>query len=116
MSTLQQLVENVESASRSGVSTISQAELAVVDQVQEQYRALCPIPCTRCQYCQPCPSGVLLPDVFEVYNELVMYGDEGRARSFYSTLISILRINSGYVLRNIGQIVPELMPTAIDLS
>jgi len=85
MSTFEQVVQNVESAGRSGVGLLSDAELALIDRVREQYRALSAIPCTKCEYCQPCPNGVKIPTIFEVYNELVMYGDEGRARWFYST-------------------------------
>jgi uncharacterized protein len=84
MSTMEQVVENVESAGRSGVGKMGPEELAAVDRVREQYQALCAIPCTRCQYCLPCPSGVAIPDVFEIYNDLLMYGDNGRARLFYS--------------------------------
>ena len=81
---MEQVVENVESAGRSGVGTMSSEELAVIDRVREQYQALCAIPCTHCEYCLPCPSGVAIPDIFEIYNNLVMYGDNGRARLFYS--------------------------------
>jgi uncharacterized protein len=84
MSTMEQVVENVESAGRSGVGNMGPEELALVDRVREQYQALCAIPCTRCQYCLPCPSGVAIPDIFEIYNDLLMYGDNGRARLFYS--------------------------------
>lgn len=86
MSTMEQVVENVESAGRSGVGTMSADELAVVDRVRETYEALCAIPCTGCEYCLPCPSGVNIPEIFEIYNNMLMYGDEQRARMFYSWL------------------------------
>jgi uncharacterized protein len=84
MSTMEQVVENVESASRSGVGTMTAGELAVVDCARDQYNALCAIPCTHCEYCLPCPSGVAIPHIFEIHNDLTMYGDEGRAKMFYS--------------------------------
>jgi len=84
MSTMEQVVENVESAGRSGVGTMSPEELAVIDRVREQYQALCAIPCTHCEYCLPCPSGVAIPDIFEIYNDMLKYGDNGRAKMFYS--------------------------------
>jgi predicted aldo/keto reductase-like oxidoreductase len=84
MSTMEQVVENVESASQSGIGMLSGEELALIDRVQETYRELCAIPCTACEYCLPCPSGVNIPEIFEIYNDMLMYGDEPRARLFYS--------------------------------
>jgi predicted aldo/keto reductase-like oxidoreductase len=65
------------------VGVLTEEELAVVGRVRDAYRALIPIPCTRCDYCQPCPSGVKIPSIFEIYNELAMYGGIERARMFY---------------------------------
>jgi predicted aldo/keto reductase-like oxidoreductase len=93
MSTMEQVVENVQSAARSGPGTMSEKELAVIARVREQYEALCAIPCTACEYCLPCPSGVNIPEVFEIYNNAVMYGDEQRARMFYSWLDENQRAN-----------------------
>ena len=82
MSTMQQVEQNLESASCSGVGTMSEEELALVIRVRESYLSLCAIPCTGCQYCQPCPQGVLIPDVLGVYNEGLMFGEE-HARAMY---------------------------------
>ncbi|HSR30648.1 MAG TPA: aldo/keto reductase [Anaerolineae bacterium] len=84
MSTMEQVEENVASAGRSGAGTLTGEELALVDRVREAYRELCAIPCTACEYCLPCPSGVNIPGIFEIYNDLLMYGDEQRAKMFYS--------------------------------
>jgi len=86
MSTMQQVVENVESADQSGVGTLTAGELALVDRVRDTYRELCAIPCTACEYCLPCPSGVSIPEIFEIYNDMLMYGDEPLARMSYSWL------------------------------
>jgi predicted aldo/keto reductase-like oxidoreductase len=84
MSTMEQVVENVASAGRSGPGTLTAEELAVVGRVRDAYRALIPISCTDCKYCQPCPNGVNIPGVFEVYNEGVMYDQPERARMSYN--------------------------------
>jgi predicted aldo/keto reductase-like oxidoreductase len=55
MSTMQHVEENLVSAGRSGPGTLTQEELD--------------IGCTKCDYCQPCPQGVLIPDIFEVLNQ-----------------------------------------------
>jgi hypothetical protein len=61
MSTFEQVEQNVASADRSGVGTMTGEELVLVAQAREAYLALCAIPCTACQYCRPCPNGVAMP-------------------------------------------------------
>jgi hypothetical protein len=87
MTTMDHVVENVAVADRSRIGLLTEDELAVVAQVREQYQALCPIPCSGCRYCQPCPSGVNIPGIFEVYTEAIMYEDERRARVIYNNFI-----------------------------
>jgi len=86
MSTMQQVEENLISADRSEVGVLTTEELALVDRVREAYRALCAIPCTGCKYCMPCPSGVDIPEVFDIYNDLLMYGDQKRSQMLYGWL------------------------------
>jgi predicted aldo/keto reductase-like oxidoreductase len=84
MSTMQQTEENVASAKKSKVGLLTDAELAVVDQVREQYKALSAIPCTACEYCLPCPSGVNIPRNFGTYNMGLMYEKPESAREGYN--------------------------------
>ena len=83
MSTMAQVEENIASAGRSGMGALTGEELSLVARVRDAYRALIPIPCTDCEYCQPCSSGVKIPGIFNIYNELAMYGGVERARMFY---------------------------------
>ena len=73
MSTMAQVVENVASAATSGVGSMSPGDLALIARVQEAYKAFCPVPCTKCGYCMPCPNGVDIPGVFELYNNGVVF-------------------------------------------
>ncbi|MBN1976584.1 MAG: aldo/keto reductase [Anaerolineae bacterium] len=84
MSAMQHVEENVASAAASGVGTLTEEDLALVAQVREKYEELCPIPCTKCGYCMPCPNGVDIPRNFAVYNEGVMYDKPDRAREGYN--------------------------------
>jgi predicted aldo/keto reductase-like oxidoreductase len=83
MSTMDQVVENVASAGRSGPGTLMEEELALVARARDKYRELAPIPCTDCKYCQPCPNGVAISRIFEVYNEATMYGTLKHAQMLY---------------------------------
>ncbi|TEU09436.1 aldo/keto reductase [Candidatus Bathyarchaeota archaeon] len=69
MSTMQHVVENIESAGRSGPGILTQEELDLVAEVQKKYAELGYIGCTNCLYCQPCPEGVLIPQIIGVLNE-----------------------------------------------
>lgn len=73
MSTLAQVEENIRSASTSGPGVLSAAEVELVGRVCEVINDLSPIPCTRCEYCLPCPNGVNIPRNFDVYNRVAMY-------------------------------------------
>jgi len=83
MSTMQQVVENVAVAERSSSGMLDAEELALIDRVREAYKGSNPIPCTGCNYCQPCPSGVAIPRIFEMYNEAMVYGEARRSQSTY---------------------------------
>jgi len=86
MSTMEQLQQNIESAGRSGVGQLSEAELAAVSQARDTYRKITPIPCTTCQYCMPCPNGVNIPGNFTMLNEGVMYNNMDGSRRRYERM------------------------------
>ena len=84
MSTFEQVEQNLASADRSGAGTMTEAELSLMVRAREAYLSLMPIPCTSCQYCQPCPNGVAIPDVLGAYNEAIMFSDLDRASQSYN--------------------------------
>jgi uncharacterized protein len=83
MSTMDQVMENLESAKRSGIGSLSREEVELIQRVVDAYTEISPIPCTKCQYCMPCPNGVNIPGVFGIYNDAIMYDDFPRAKLFY---------------------------------
>ena len=88
MSTLGQVKENVESASTSGISTLDQDSLDLIDLVRKKYLELSPIPCTKCNYCMPCPNGVNIPRIFEIFNQGTMYDKVDSAKTSYNRWLS----------------------------
>lgn len=88
MSTLEQVKQNVEHACRSGVDCLGPDDLDLIARVREEYERLSPIPCTKCGYCQPCPSGVDIPFNFELYNQAtVLQGNSTQlCRNLYLSL------------------------------
>ncbi len=86
MSTFQQVEENLVSASASSTGHLSPEELALVEQVRAKTQELCAVPCTHCDYCQPCPNKVNIPRLFELYNEASMYNVLEHSRREYTRM------------------------------
>ena len=83
MSTMEQVEQNLRSASRSGVGSLSDEDHETINRVQKAWSGLAPVPCTGCEYCLPCPNGVEIPRIFKLYNESVMYDRQGRGQNAY---------------------------------
>jgi hypothetical protein len=83
MSAMRHVTENVASAERSGVGSLTPEESALIDQVREQFKTRSAIPCTACRYCMPCPNNVNIPGIFGLYNDAIIYDDLRRARMLY---------------------------------
>jgi predicted aldo/keto reductase-like oxidoreductase len=86
MSTMDQVVENVALADSARPGILSPEDLALIDRAREAYKGLAPIPCTACKYCMPCSGGVEIPDIFQMYNDAMMYQDPREARWLYGQL------------------------------
>ena len=87
MSTMEQVVENVAVAEGAEAGMLSPDDMALIDRVREAYKDSSPISCTGCNYCQPCPSGVAIPRIFEMYNEAVVWGETRQGRANYRGLM-----------------------------
>ncbi len=83
MSAMGQVDQNVASANRAAVGSLSPADLALVERVRSAFESLFPIPCTKCNYCQPCPKGVAIPDILELYNLASAYHNVEASRASY---------------------------------
>ncbi len=85
MSTMDQLIENISLADRSGPEEFTGADRNLIKKVRKAYKGLRPIPCTSCQYCMPCPNGVDIPGVFNMYNDSCMYEDSKHGIIWYNS-------------------------------
>jgi len=72
MSTMEQVIENVRSASRSGPGSLAEKDLRLINFVARKYKQCGYVGCTGCRYCQPCPEGVNIPKIISLYNEYFM--------------------------------------------
>ena len=88
MGSMTQVEENLRSADRSHVGSFSAAEQALIAEVREKYRTRMAIPCTKCNYCMPCPNGVWIPANFEFFNYAHLYDDVEGARFRYKIFLT----------------------------
>ncbi len=110
MSTMEQVEENVASTESSGINTLTAEELALFDQVRDKYQELCPIPCTECGYCVPCPNGVDIPRNFVVYNQGVMYDKADHSRMAYNWIPEEARASACAQCRECEDKCPQIIP------
>jgi predicted aldo/keto reductase-like oxidoreductase len=83
MSTVEQVKENITLAEKVRVDNLTIADEVLISRVRDAYRKLKPIPCTTCHGCMPCPQGINVPRLFELYNDAIMFGDMETARDIY---------------------------------
>jgi hypothetical protein len=122
MSTPQQVTQNLASADRAHVGSMTAAELAMIDRVREIYLSRTAIPCTNCGYCMPCPNGVNIPTNFEFFNYAHLYDNTSDARFRYNIFLpeaqrSSACIQCGFCEENCPQqiVISEWMPQVTEL-
>lgn len=86
MNTLEQIEENCMIANEAEPSSMSEAELRIIDQVTALFNERIKIHCAACAYCMPCPSGVAIPLVFSTYNEAFRFDDPASLIRYYQGL------------------------------
>ncbi len=79
MSTMNQVVENIESANNSKINTLTKEELQTIEDLKGTFAKLIyVVPCTTCRYCIPCPEGVNIPELFNILNQFNQWGEKTR--------------------------------------
>ena len=73
MSTMEQVVENVEILSEIEPNSLSPEELEIINKVAAEYNDRIPYACTKCKYCLPCPAELDIPRIIAMRNEASMF-------------------------------------------
>lgn len=82
MGSMQMVDKNCEIADRSGINTLSKEDEETLENLAKAYQDKILIPCTACEYCMPCPSGVNIPQNFAILNDA--YIDSSKFRSWFT--------------------------------
>lgn len=87
MGTMSEVQENIRTLNDALPNSLSDEEMALVDQVKQIYNNRIKVKCTDCRYCLPCPQGVNIPRIFSIYNHASVYNTFEDGRRQYSRLI-----------------------------
>lgn len=70
MNNLEEVKENIKTVSDAKENHLTKEEIEIIDKVTRIYQEKIKVGCTSCEYCLPCPEGVTIPNIFQVYNDL----------------------------------------------
>jgi predicted aldo/keto reductase-like oxidoreductase len=85
VSTMDQLKDDIELFSKPDFSAgcLKDDDRALLKKVKEAYESLTKVPCTGCDYCQPCPNNVAISRVFSGWNEGYRFDSWQQSKMFY---------------------------------
>ncbi len=75
--------ENLRVAETALPDSLTEVDLAVLEQARQTYRRLMKVDCTGCRYCMPCPAGVNIPECFAFYNNTAFFPHNRENRMLY---------------------------------
>lgn len=87
MSSREEVDENVDTFSDALPNSMTDEEIALVDEARDAYHERMAVKCTECGYCVPCPKGVAIPKIFQIYNDITMYGDRDVSGHVYAHML-----------------------------
>lgn len=73
MSNDEQVEQNIQTFNQAEMNCMDDAEHALIQNVEKAYTSRIKTGCTGCEYCQPCPQGVKIPNIFKEYDTDFMF-------------------------------------------
>lgn len=86
MNTIEQLDENIKTTESINPNSMKIEDQKTIEEVQLTYKKLTKIGCTSCEYCLPCPQGVVIPRNFKLYNQAHLYKDFDGCKKAYNEM------------------------------
>ncbi len=83
MGSMEELEENVITAAGAAGRRLGREDLELIARARATLESKAAIPCTRCGYCLPCPQGVDIPGMFDLYNSGIIFEDLDACRLRY---------------------------------
>lgn len=89
---------------------MTEGEQALIAAARTKYEELCPIPCTKCEYCLPCAVELNIPRLFDILNRGVMYNKLEEARNRYLRMDESQRAAACIACRQCEEKCPQSIP------
>lgn len=86
MNEMDQLVDNLETFKEFKV--LKNEELEKVEEVKSALNNVIAVACTNCKYCLPCTVDINIPGYFKIFNDYLMYENEGSAKWQYKSVLN----------------------------
>ena len=74
MGSMQMVEDNIGYADKAVPGMLSEDELSMLADAKRVFDEMNLVPCTGCEYCMPCPAGVIIPKVFSAFNKITEGG------------------------------------------
>lgn len=87
MSNLEQVKDNLNTFNN--YSLLNKEEEQIIKKVAQKILASQYNKCTQCAYCQPCPNGVNIPQIFRAWNNYGMFNNKENFIYYYERLSDI---------------------------
>ena len=71
----------------SGSVSFSQEEWKQLGDAMDNLKKFSDLYCTGCKYCQPCPAGIVIPQIFNMYTYYNVYGLKDHARKLFDQYV-----------------------------
>ncbi len=83
MSHLDHVKDNLVYAGQSAVGKLGTKELETLKEARHIFQTMSKVACTRCEYCMPCPFGLDIPGIFDIYNATALESKEQMKTQYY---------------------------------
>lgn len=100
MNSREMVEENLRSAAKSAPDSMSEADLAFIEELKRDIKASERVGCTGCGYCMPCPQGVDIPASFRCLNESAIENKFTALKEYYQ--VTAIKKVPGSASRCIG--------------
>lgn len=87
MNNIAQLEENAKTFSSMEANSLNSEDKEKIDYLKAEISNRLKVDCTRCNYCMPCPEGVTIPGIFQIYNNKYIFEQDQKAKESYEKLI-----------------------------